>query len=259
MIEWVWNEPKGDSAHIHSRNATKADTDGDGDNKAYWECLNVMFDTGVNGRMKFKTPVQRLVRLMAPSRGNNEYKKRAAGGPPKVILTPVELFSDLPYMFIDLVFPVRTIYFPLAQKASADYPGLCTYLMVDFRLRKGVSMGWDIDYKKDGKPYTREVPFDNQLGLGARDTETLAVNIKGVYNYLMLPRQFRSADKGLYTATNPDDINIRMLSKYDTDTSAYGGFPLKADGSERWAEFAFSDKLDYAQIIKFVSRLLIRL
>lgn len=70
----------------------------------------------------------------------DEYEKRAKGGPLKTAVTPVKLYSRLPYMHIDLVFPIRAMYFPLAQKPSSVFPDLCSYLMVDFRLRQGVKM-----------------------------------------------------------------------------------------------------------------------
>ena len=70
----------------------------------------------------------------------DEYEKRAKGGPLMTAITPVKLHPDQPYMYIDLNVPIRAVYFPLAQKASSVFPDLCSYLMVDFRMRQGVRM-----------------------------------------------------------------------------------------------------------------------
>lgn len=66
-------------------------------------------------------------------------------------LTPIVLDPSQPYMYIDLTFPNRAIYFPLAQKPSKVFPDLCSYLMVDFRLRQGVEM-WNFPMVEQAPP-----------------------------------------------------------------------------------------------------------
>jgi hypothetical protein len=61
-------------------------------------------------------------------------------------------------MYIDLTFPIRAIYFPLAQKPSKVFPDLCSYLMVDFRLRQGVQMWNQPTAGLDNKDTVEEDP-----------------------------------------------------------------------------------------------------
>lgn len=175
------------------------------------------------------------------------YKKRGAGGPAKIVLSPVELLNDkdgpLPFMWIDLNFPVRAIYLPLQYQPSKDYPDLCSYLMLDFRLRKGVKMFDQKDYSMDGLPTRHDVPFDNKLGLGYRPRQTLGIDIRGVYNFLILPRQLRSAEKGLFMPTDPADALVRLTGPENPSV------PSQAQPDRGFIQLPFTDKLDIAHVI----------
>lgn len=83
--------------------------------------------------------IKRMVKTMLPD-DSDEYEKRAKGGPVLTTVTPIKLNPSQPYMYIDLNVPIRAVYFPLAQKPSTVFPDLCSYLMVDFRMRQGVRM-----------------------------------------------------------------------------------------------------------------------
>ncbi|GAB7332403.1 hypothetical protein MBLNU13_g04215t1 [Cladosporium sp. NU13] len=88
--------------------------------------------------------IKREIRIKLPG-NTEEYEKRQKGGPLMTVMTPIELDPKEPYMYIDLIFPIRAIYFPLAQKPSSVFPDLCSYLMVDFRLRQGIAMYDDVE------------------------------------------------------------------------------------------------------------------
>ena len=136
----------------------------------------------------------------------DEIRDNDAGGPRKTRLCPVPMGPEK-YAFIDMVVPIRAIYFPLAAKAGAINQDLCSYLMVDFRLPKGVSMRsqWT------GNRYF--VPFNNEIGLGKGDRiyQTLALNVPGIYALLSLPPQLRNMDKGLYVAKVEGEELINLM------------------------------------------------
>ena len=77
--------------------------------------------------------------VLGKSTNFNSLRDKDKGGPDKVHLQPVTMGNEK-YMYLDLTVPVRAVYFPIATKSSALNEELCTYLMVDFRLRKGVKM-----------------------------------------------------------------------------------------------------------------------
>ena len=108
------------------------------------------------------------------------------------------------YMLIDWVNPFRAIYFPIAHKAGPGHEDLCVYLMIDFRLRQSVTIN------SPGHDKTVEMKFDRDLGLYYRHTDVMSFDLKGIYNYLMLPQQLRNPDKDLYTPKNPKDGLITL-------------------------------------------------
>lgn len=142
----------------------------------------------------------------------NELRDSDQGGPRKVRLCPVPMGPEK-YLFIDLVVPIRAIYFPLAAKASAINEDLCSYLMIDFRLRKGVQI------RSIFTSNIYDIPFDMTEGLGVlngRSYHALGINIPGVYELLSLPPQLRSREKGLYQAAKVGDelINYYGASQF---------------------------------------------
>ena len=137
----------------------------------------------------------------------NEVRDRDAGGPLKTRLSPVPMGPET-YAFIDLVVQIRAVYFPVAAKAGAVNQDLCSYLMVDFRLRKGVSMR----SQSTGNRY--DIPFDNLRGLGKghdRIYQSLVFNVPGIYTLLSLPPQLRNIEKGLYVARNDGEELINLM------------------------------------------------
>ncbi|EQL03182.1 hypothetical protein OCS_01105 [Ophiocordyceps sinensis CO18] len=164
------------------------------------------------------------------------YRDNVGGGPDKVTMMPIPIKGkDERYLFIDLVVPVRAIYLPLAHKVDNLDPDLCTYIMIDFRFRKGVEMmftgdypGEDMDYrfgmnrvfnletmgdmmkrKARTHPQHKPQPFSYKEGLGLQPGRTLQVDLRGAYNLLILPRQLRSPEKGLCKPANPKDSIVR--------------------------------------------------
>lgn len=151
LIEWCWNQSSGSS---YSRSHSLYQPGVFEKDKRYYynDALVVQFGTEEGFENKVgsgdgdtrhdsrHSGIKRLVKTSLPASG--EYERRQRGGTLMTALTPIKLEPDEPYMYIDLTFPIRAIYFPLAQKPSKVFPDLCSYLMVDFRLRQGVEM-WD--------------------------------------------------------------------------------------------------------------------
>lgn len=133
----------------------------------------------------------------------NELRDYDRGGPAKTILRPVPL-TNARYMLIDCLNPFRAIYFPLAHQAGPGFEDLCVYLMVDFRLRQGVQM------RRNNAATLLSVPFDRERGLSYRHGETLSFDLKGIYDYLILPQQLRAPEKGLYTTARRGDELITL-------------------------------------------------
>ncbi|KAL8728019.1 MAG: hypothetical protein Q9166_005690 [cf. Caloplaca sp. 2 TL-2023] len=93
------------------------------------------------------------------------------GGPIKITLRPVPVGEKKDnFMFIDMVQQVRAVYFPVAHKSGPHNEDLCS-------------------------------------GLCYRHHETLCFDVRGIYNYLIIPRQMRNPEKGLYkTATVGEEL-----------------------------------------------------
>jgi hypothetical protein len=152
LIEWCWNESYGQS---YQRSYSKHQQGKHDERESYTfnNAMIIMFGSKEGFEKKVgrgdgdwrhdsrHSGIERMVKTMLPD-GSEEYERRAKGGPLMTALTPIKLHPDEPYMYIDLTFPIRAVYFPLAQKPSQTFPDLCSYLMVDFRLRQGVRM-WD--------------------------------------------------------------------------------------------------------------------
>jgi hypothetical protein len=163
LIEWCWNEtPRGGTysrAHVKHQLGKYSDKEEFG----FYDSMIVMFGTKEGFEKKVgkgttdtrhdsrHSGIARMVKTKLPD-DTEEYEKRKKGGPLMTAVTPIKLDPGQPYMYIDLIFPIRAIYFPLAQKPSSVFPDLCSYLMVDFRMRQGVKM-WD-------EPPSREALLD---------------------------------------------------------------------------------------------------
>lgn len=142
-----------------------------------WRTQSALFSDSNDG-----THVTREIVL---EKNTNLYEVRDAdkGGIDKVHLQPVTLGPER-YMYLDLTVPVRAIYFPIAAKSSAFNEEVCTYLMVDFRLRKGVKMR----NRQSDEEY--DVPYSYRRGLGWRAYQSLCFDVR-VRSYPELPNRTR--------------------------------------------------------------------
>lgn len=160
-----------------------------------------MFSNNQDGRNYFNQ-----VRL-DNNQNFNELRDYDQGGPAKTILRPVPLVNAR-YMLIDWLNPFRAIYFPLAHQAGPGYEDLCVYMMIDFRLRQGVEM-----LSPGGGRYL-SLQFDRERGLTYRHGDVMSFDLRGIYDYLILPPQLRAPEKGLYKTERRGDELITMWDRY---------------------------------------------
>ena len=165
----------------------------------------------------------------------NEIRDRDKGGPEKVILCPVATGPEK-YHFLDVSVPIRAIYFPLASRVSAVNEDLCSYLMIDFRLRKWVQVRDFLSGK------TEDIKFYHEEGLYRldRSCQALCIDIPGVYALLSLPPQLRNREKGLYQAKETGDELFNLL-----DTHQFGCGTPPANSSTTY----FQREIDLAKVI----------
>jgi hypothetical protein len=173
LIEWCWNAEAEGKGFARNRICHISGKHNDKDQYAYWHAMVVSFgtQTGFEKRVSMgsdrrhdsrHSDIKRTVKTTLPD-DTDEYEKRARGGPLKTAVTPIKLKPGEPYMYIDLNVPIRAVYFPLAQKPSTIFPDLCSYLMVDFKMRQGVKM---FDNVKSSSGAV-SMKFDLNSGLGA--------------------------------------------------------------------------------------------
>ncbi|MCJ1227484.1 hypothetical protein MMC12_004140 [Toensbergia leucococca] len=194
LVEYVWNRPYCTNFEIettknHPRSTLRT---GFGDLWAtrfgVWDTTYVLFSDKDDGTGVFRQAV------IKNNENFNETRDFDSSGTRKTRICAVPMGPEK-YMYIDLTVPIRAIYFPIASKSSQVNENLCTYLMVDFRLRKGVKMrSRDSDSEHD-------VPYSYKDGLNFRAYQSLCFNIPGIYALLALPQQMRNMDKGLYQTT----------------------------------------------------------
>ena len=336
LIEYIYNRPSA----IFPGTRNHACTTEVGKYKAYYpDCWNVFFASSLESVGRKGVVANKLVRLGTMDTAT-EYRDRENDGPDKVCIVPVPVGAKDKYMCIDLIMPVRAIYLPLSQKVGKIHPDLCTFLMLDFRYRRGVKMMFP-DYRRlqdisdgseigrffqdirnklkdkirtldnkrgkkwkpgsDVPPYTLEqinaldaygqelkdqvnsktadddfyiddeaewnvakeeftseidetcykakkprtsdrddpeesMPgvhaqhkwqrFSYTEGLGEQGFRTLVIDVPEVYNYLILPRQMRDPDFGLYCPDNDKDVIVSNYPCGLTNTSMYD-FPIE--------------------------------
>ncbi|MCJ1283977.1 hypothetical protein MMC26_003308 [Xylographa opegraphella] len=143
----------------------------------------------------------------------NEIRDAEDGGPKKVCLMPVLLGSEK-YMFMDLTTPVRAIYFPLSWQCDEALPDICSYLMIDFRLREKIS------FHVPSQSKWVDLGCDDTTGLGEDVFEwTMGFDLEGVYRYLALPHQLRNPEMGLYKVTAEGESELVWLVANDEITN----------------------------------------
>ena len=210
LVETVWNtyasgpstQPSNSSMPPHPRSKLAKGRAGGFYMTTFgvWDSTHVMFGPNSDG-----SNINRDV-VLANNQNYNETRDYDSGGKIKVILRPVPVSSkEDNFMFVDLVQQVRAVYFPLAHKSGPQNEDLCTYVMVDFRLRKGVEIRMPTEDKQVS------LPFRYSTGLGYRHHETMCFDVRGIYNYLMIPRQLRNPEKGLYKTAEPGEELITLL------------------------------------------------
>ncbi|KAL8881225.1 MAG: hypothetical protein Q9198_001530 [Flavoplaca austrocitrina] len=194
-----------------------------------WDTQSACFGNKNDG-----TEITREV-VLGKNKNFNSVRDKDQGGPDKSHLQPVTM-GDEKYMYLDLTVPVRAVYFPVAASSSALNKELCTYLMVDFRLRKGVKMR----SRQTGKTY--DVPYSYSRGLGHRAYESLCFDIAGIYAYLVLPQKMRNLDKGLYqtTVVGEELINLFGAGNINKDQPAV----------KNKTTVSFSGDIDLASVIR---------
>ncbi|KAI4247765.1 MAG: hypothetical protein L6R40_001351 [Gallowayella cf. fulva] len=202
----------------------------------FYDYQRVSFGPNKNGR-----GITRRVALECNNNGN-EARDFDSGGPHKVCIMPVQLGNE-PFMFLDCTAPIRAVYFPLAHVCSEAIPNICSYMMVDFRLRDAINFyyptagAWDL--------WTL-VRLSDTIGLGTeRWGSSIVFDLQGIYHYLSLPRQLRHPDQGLYNAKSTDDILITLI-RCELLTSP--GMP-ETVMNQHERKIAFNREMDLARVV----------
>jgi hypothetical protein len=136
-----------------------------------------------------------------------------AGGPAKVVFRPVPLGTE-EFVFIDMTQPIRAVYFPIAHQTEEGVPNLCTYLMVDFRIRSEIQMYHPVDGLRGGNRYRP----DRTWGLNYDVYRILGIHIPSLMQSLSWPRQLRGEHADLYRSIPPGQETIFNL--WDTDIAS---------------------------------------
>lgn len=138
LVETVWNnrfcngsEYSSSFVHKHA-GLNKIDPDMWGTDYYMWSYQRFHFTNDKTGGS-----ISRRVALQN-NYNPNEIRDFEKGGPNKVVIMPFELGSER-YMFMDLTVPVRAVYLPLAYQCDENFQDLCSYLMIDFRMRKSIT------------------------------------------------------------------------------------------------------------------------
>ncbi|KAL9609783.1 MAG: hypothetical protein Q9167_005479 [Letrouitia subvulpina] len=145
-----------------------------------------------------------------PNQNRNEMRDLDAGGPARVVFRPVPLGTE-EFVFIDMTQPIRAVYFPIAYQTEEGLPNLCTYLMVDFRLRSEIQLYHPVDGLWGGRRY---IP-DRTWGLHYDVYHTLGIHIPSLIESISWPRGLRGEGANLYRSTPRGQETI--FSLYDTD------------------------------------------
>ena len=193
LIEYVYNKPfqissTNDPTHPRSHLRTY-DPSGWDTNFDAWSVMSVGFSKA-DDKENWLSTVD--IELCNEADIYREYDK---GDPNKVTIRSVPIDKRADFVYIDLLAPVRAIYFPLVYQCGEAFPDLCSYLMVDFKTRNKVTFR---DPSWQPPPFT----LNPQLGLGFLHGYTLVIDLKRLYYYLFLPHQLRNPDMDLYTPKN---------------------------------------------------------
>ena len=143
-----------------------------------------------------------------PNQNRNEMRDLDRGGPAKVVFRPVPLGTE-EFVFIDMTQPVRAVYFPIAHQTEEDLPNLCTYLMVDFRLRSQIRLRHPVS------SMDRTYSPDRTYGLHYDVRHTLGIHIPSLIESISWPRQLRGERADLYRSIPRGEETIFFLLDRD--------------------------------------------
>ncbi|KAL8805469.1 MAG: hypothetical protein Q9182_001924 [Xanthomendoza sp. 2 TL-2023] len=203
----------------------------------FFDFQRVSFGPNRNG-----SGITRRVALECNNNGN-EARDFDAGGPHKVCIMPVQLGNE-PYMFLDATAPIRAVYFPLAHVCSEAFPGICTYIMVDLRLRNEIRL-WS-STAPSWNPWVT-IKLHDTLGFDMGSwPNSVAFDLQGLYYYLSLPRQLRHPDQGLYNAKSTGDILVYLVGGRHV-TLSHG--VSEAMMKQRERKVAFNREMDLARVV----------
>jgi hypothetical protein len=69
--------------------------------------------------------------------------------------------------------PIRAVYFPVSQQTDEAFPGLCTFLQINF-YNQGTRSVWRENYGS-----FLDHPFSRDSGIGFHHDHTLGINVPG--------------------------------------------------------------------------------
>ncbi|RGP78705.1 hypothetical protein FLONG3_3160 [Fusarium longipes] len=159
----------------------------------------------------------------------NECRDLHNGGPRKYILRPIRIHrSDTEWLWIDATVPLRAIYFPVAQQTDQAFPDLCTYVVIDFRHRRNMSIT-----HMSGQHAIR---FDatTHAGLGWRDSYTWGFHVPDTIAYLSVPHKLRNPDYRVFASKDRrDDLMVFAFA-----STKWGGAAINTVGFFREMDLA---------------------
>ncbi|KAF5000457.1 hypothetical protein FGRMN_1788 [Fusarium graminum] len=200
LLEYQWNGWRAinQTSRSHARSAW---TSGTGQ---FWNTRFGDWDRFWVGESKFRNPDQCTFRHgHANSLNWNECRDLDRGGTRKYIIRPVMIHSpDTQWLWIDATIPLRAIYLPVVQTTDEAFPGLCTYVVIDFRHRTHLDI-----FNVAG--FSQRIQINTRDGLGYRDDLTWGFNIPNIIAYLTIPSKLRNPDQGLFkTKVRGDELVV---------------------------------------------------
>ncbi|KAE8404939.1 hypothetical protein BDV37DRAFT_103830 [Aspergillus pseudonomiae] len=143
----------------------------------FWSHLPVSYGSNNNIRRWAQIPLER---------NPAEFRDRDRGGAQKVRVHPCPLPTEQEqWIWIDLVTPIRAIYFPLSQQADQDFPQLCTYVQINFYHQSAR----DIWRPRINRFLSHE--FTPEFGVGFAWGHSLGINVQECIKLLALTPRLR--------------------------------------------------------------------
>ncbi|PLB49350.1 hypothetical protein P170DRAFT_464790 [Aspergillus steynii IBT 23096] len=218
LIEWVSNEPMGrrqGSAPNHATNPRSTYLREKGPGLFYnvwfgfWSHLPVSLGERNRIRRIVRIPLETDVR---------RFKDRDNGAAQTVWVHPCPMpTEEEKWLWIDLIAPIRAVYFPLSQSADEDFPHLCTYVQVNF-YQQGRRDVWRLP----GNVFMAH-HFSPQNGVGFANNHTMGINVQECIKLLALPPKLRTTNIwrerliviANYNLLGGSVVNISQLRHFD--------------------------------------------